>query len=280
LGDGAPWHARFGAPVIEELLKAAYIIYLIRSSRVGFMVDAAISGFAVGAGFALVENVYYLNVYAGSHLALWALRGFGTAMMHGGATAMVGIVSSSLAGRSPTPRATVFAPGLALAVVIHSAYNLALVPPVASTLAILIGLPVLLSLIFLQSERSLQLWMGVKLDKDIELLHMIATGRLSETRSGTYLRSLKNAFPPEILGDMLCLLQLSLELSARAKGDLLKREAGFAVAPDPSLAAKFKELAYLEKNIGRAGMRAVTPLLSWSSRDLWEMHQLHRGSAT
>jgi len=80
-----------------------------------------------------------------------------------------------------------------------------------STLAILVGLPILLSLIFILSERSLQSWLGSKLDKDIELLEMISTGRFAETRAGSYLRSLRHSFPPELVGDMLCLLHLSLE---------------------------------------------------------------------
>lgn len=41
---------RFGAPVLEELAKAAWIFGLIRARKIGFMVDAAISGFAVGTG--------------------------------------------------------------------------------------------------------------------------------------------------------------------------------------------------------------------------------------
>jgi len=274
----AHWYALFGAPPIEELLKAAYVIYLIRSSRVGFLVDAAICGFAVGAGFAVVENLFYLHALADNSLLLWIIRGFGTAMMHGGTTSVVGIISSSLTERRTERRWHVFVPGLMIAVVIHSAYNRALVPPLTSTLAILIGLPVILILIFVESENSLQKWLGDKLDKDIDLLRMISTGRFAETKAGSFLRSLKKSFPPEIVGDMLCLVQLSSELSARAKGDLLRREAGFPVLPDPSLGAKFKELAYLQKSIGRAGKLAIAPLMSLSPRDLWEMHMLSQGA--
>ncbi len=45
------------APLTEKTLKAAFIVLLIARRRVGFLVDAAVQGFAVGAGFALVENV-------------------------------------------------------------------------------------------------------------------------------------------------------------------------------------------------------------------------------
>ena len=39
---------RYAAPVIEEALKALIIVALIRFNRIGFPVDAAIYGFAVG----------------------------------------------------------------------------------------------------------------------------------------------------------------------------------------------------------------------------------------
>lgn len=267
-----------GAPLLEESLKALYIAYLIRKSRIGFMVDAAIYGFAVGAGFALLENIVYVHTFQDSSLLLWTIRGFGTAMMHGGTTAIFGILATTLLARSAAHHWIVYVPGLMIAMVVHSLYNMALLPPLATTVSILIGLPVLMSLIFLQSEKSLQSWLGNKLDKDMELMQMIATGRLVETKAGLYLRSLTNSFPPQIVGDMLCLLQISLELSAIAKGDLMRREAGFPVAPDPSLPAKFKELAFLEKSIGMAGKMALAPLLSRSSRDLWEVYMLSQGS--
>ena len=53
---------RYVSPVIEETIKALTIIYLIRSQRIAFLVDAAIYGFAVGKGFAVVENLYYLSI--------------------------------------------------------------------------------------------------------------------------------------------------------------------------------------------------------------------------
>jgi RsiW-degrading membrane proteinase PrsW (M82 family) len=55
-------YSRYIAPFTEEIFKSIFIIYLILSKRVGFLVDAAIMGFALGAGFAIVENVHYLYV--------------------------------------------------------------------------------------------------------------------------------------------------------------------------------------------------------------------------
>jgi RsiW-degrading membrane proteinase PrsW (M82 family) len=268
LGGSPRWYLAFAAPAIEEILKAVYLLWLVRANRVGFMVDAAITGFAIGAGFALVENIAYLAFFAGSSPLLWILRGFGTATMHGANTAIVGIVATV----AVNPR---FRPaGLALAFAIHSAYNQELLSPLGNALALLLVVPIVLALVFMKSEASLQKWIGDRLDKDVDLLHAISTGQFIDTHAAHYLRSLKSSFAPEVVGDMLCLLQLSLELSARAKGDLMMREAGFDAPPDPSLPAKLKELRYLEKSIGPTGRRAMAPLISPTARELWEIEML------
>jgi hypothetical protein len=274
IGQSSGWWVHYAAPAIEELLKAAYLIWLIRASRVGFMVDAAITGFAIGAGFALVENVTYVVFFAGSSPLLWIIRGFGTAMMHGANTAIVGIVATTLADRFGASSPRIYLPGLAIAIAIHSVYNQGLLSPVTNAAALLVALPMVLALVFLQSESSLRKWLGDRLDKDVDLMHMIATGHLQETHAGRYLGSLQSSFAPEVVGDMLCLLQLSLELSARAKGDLLMREAGFDVPPDPSLRGKLKELRFLEKSIGPTGRRAMSPLVSKGAREVWEVEML------
>ena len=113
-----------------------------------------------------------------------------------------------------------------------------------------------------------------KLDKDIDLLQMIATGTFRNSPAGSYLKSLESAFTPAVLGDMLSYLHLTLELSARAKGDLLRREMGFPVEPDPELPARLKELRFLETQVGRAGKLALAPLLGQKRQDIWELQQL------
>jgi protease PrsW len=268
---------RSGAPFVEETAKALYVVWLIRGDRVGFMVDAAISGFAIGAGFSLVENLTYVSSLAGAGLLAWAVRGLGTAMMHGGTTAIFAVLSNNSAEIRGAAPATIFAPGLTLAVSIHALYNQPLLPPVYEAVLILIALPALLSFIFWRSELALEKWVGTRLDRDIDLLEIMTTGKFSVTHAGKYLQSLKSTFATEIVGDMLSYLQLSLELSARAKGDLLRREMGFPVSTDPELPSLLRELNWLESKIGRAGKLALAPLLGQSRRDIWEMQQMAGG---
>jgi protease PrsW len=268
--------ARFGAPVVEEVAKAAFWIFLITTARVAFLVDSAICGFAIGAGFALLENVFYLQVLEGRGLGIWILRGFGTAVMHGGVAAIGAMVSVYLSESRQWRGVRQFAPGLAGAMVLHSLFNQGVLSPASTMVATLMGLPLVFAVVFYFSERSLHRWLGGKLDQDIDMIAMIASGEFKQTPQGAYLMSLNDAFPPEVRGDMLNLLHLTLEISARAKGDLMLREAGLEVPADPALESHFKELRYLEKSIGPTGMLAVRPLLAQTPRDLWERRQLQR----
>jgi len=269
-------YIHFGSPVVEELAKGAFWVFLIATARVAFMVDSAICGFAIGAGFALVENVAYLEALHGRGFGVWLMRGFGTAVMHGGVAAIGAIISVYLSESWQWRGARQFAPGLVVAMMLHSLFNQDLLSPAGSTAVTVAGLPLIFMVVFYFSERSLHRWLGGKLDQDIDMIAMIASGEFKQTPQGAYLMSLKDAFPPEVRGDMLTFLHLTLELSARAKGDLMRREAGLEVPPDPDLESYFKELRYLEKSIGPTGMLAVRPLLSQTPRDLWEMYHLDR----
>jgi RsiW-degrading membrane proteinase PrsW (M82 family) len=271
-------YARFGAPVIEELAKAVYWILMIVTARVAFMVDSAICGFAVGAGFALVENVSYLHVLEGRGWGIWLLRGFGTAIMHGGVAALGASVAVYLSESRQWRGARLFAPGLLAAIVLHSLFNLGLLlSPAASMAAALAGLPLILILVFYFSERSLHQWLTGKLDRDINLFHLLQDGESEKSPLGSYLMSLEGRFPPEVCGHMRDLLQLAMELSMRSKGYLILQENGLEVPPDPELDGHLNRLRYLEKSIGPTGMLAIRPLLSQSPRDLWELHRLAEG---
>ncbi len=262
------------APIVEETFKASTIVFLIATRRVGFMVDSAIHGFAIGAGFAVMENIVYLIALPDADIFLWLVRGLGTAMMHGAATSMVAIVGKTLSDRYEARTVIAFIPGLLLAIVVHGVFNRFFIPALFSTVLILVLLPLLMVIVFERSERATRNWLGVGFDTDRELLEMLTTGNLSETRIGIYLQSLEDRYQGEILADMLCLLRLYLELSISAKGLLLMRESGFEVKPDPEIREKFNELRFLEKSIGRTGKLALHPFLHTSPRDLWQLHLL------
>ena len=260
------------APVVEESCKAVFVVYLLRRNKVGFVVDAAIHGFAIGTGFALLESLYYLRVDTG--VWMWISRGFGTAIMHGGTTAIVAMVSKTLQNRVAAFRVHLVLPGLGVAVVLHSLYNQFLLHPLLAAGLIMLVVPAVSVAVFQRSERETTAWLGTGFDTDQELLRVVQSGQLSSTPVGKYLMSLRNRFAPEVIVDMMCLLRLRAELAIRAKGILLLREAGFEAPPDPLLKDSIAELRYLDKSIGRTGLLALAPFLHGGTRDLWQLQLL------
>jgi RsiW-degrading membrane proteinase PrsW (M82 family) len=267
---------RYLAPLVEEILKAVWVVVLIRSERVGFMVDAAIHGFAVGAGFALIENIYFMLALENAGVPTWLIRGLGTATLHGAMTAIVGIVAKGLVERRESSSLRWFVPGLAFAFAIHSAFNHVILHPLLSTTILLATMPVLLLVIFQRSEKATHDWLGKGLDTDAELLQLILSGEVVRSRVGEYLDSIKHRFAPVVVADMLCLLQIHVELSMRAKGILIARAAGVELEIDESVQANLRELRYLEKSIGETGLLAMRPLRGTSSRDLWQICVLNK----
>ena len=274
LGWDFQTYSRYAAPVIEEGMKACVMIYLFRTNRIGFLVDAAILGFAVGAGFGVVENFYYLYMAADAQVAVWVVRGFGTAIMHGGAMALFGVMAQTLTERRMKINPLLYVPGFIVAITIHTVFNHFPGTPILTTLGTLLCLPPVFLIVFQKSARSMHDWLEVDFDEDTMLLEQINSGEFTESRIGRFLQDLKQMFPGTVVVDMLCYLRLYTELALRAKGVLMMRENGLDTPVGERTRAKFEEMHYLEKSIGKTGMLAMSPFLQVTRKDLWQHNVL------
>ena len=270
------FYSRYLSPVIEESFKAIYFVYLMKRKKIGFMVDGSIYGFAIGAGFAVIENIDYSISLPDASIFLWIIRGFGTAVMHGGTTSILAILSINISERRPSPKLHFVLPGLACAIAIHSFFNASVFGPHITTAAQLVILPLLIAVIFTQSEKTLREWLELGMDTDVLILEHIIKGKISETKIGRLLDSMKGRFPGEVVADMLCYLRVYLELAIRAKGMLMMQGVGFKIPVDEEIREKFTELGYLEKSIGKTGKLAIAPFLHGNTRDLWQMYLIDR----
>jgi hypothetical protein len=233
-------------------------------------------GFAVGAGFALVENFQYLQMYSTASFAVWMVRGFGTAIMHGGVVAIFAIMSQTLTERQMKINAAYYLPGLAVAIFLHSIFNHFLVAPVLQTIGTLFILPPLLQLVFQRSSKALHDWLELDFDADANLIEMIDSGQFSESKIGRFLDDLRGKFEGPVLVDMLCYLRVYTELAIRAKAALIARENGIELPVGERTREKFEELHYLEESIGKTGCLAMKPFLQIERKDLWQMHVINR----
>jgi len=274
LGWNFSIYSRYAAPVIEEGLKACVLIYLFRTNRIGFLVDAAILGFAVGAGFGVVENFYYLYMASDAHIAVWVVRGFGTAIMHGGTMALFGVMAQTLTERQMKINPLLLVPGFIVAITIHSVFNHFPGTPILTTLGTLLALPPIFLIVFQKSANSMHEWLEVDFDEDALLMEQINSGEFTESRIGRFLQDLKQKFPGTVVVDMLCYLRLYTELALRAKGVLMMRENGLDTPVGERTKAKFEEMRYLEKSIGKTGLLAMSPFLQMTRKDLWQLYVL------
>jgi RsiW-degrading membrane proteinase PrsW (M82 family) len=261
LGMDLQPYSRYVSPLVEEALKGAVLVWLIRRHRIGFMIDAAIVGFALGCGFALAENLYALSRIAEVAPSTWIVRGFGTAIMHGGSAALFALISLAVLEHDERRGLRAVLPGYATAVLLHSAFNHLSRESALSVPLVLFAVSSLLFLAYQRGERTLDDWLRRGFDADAELMSLITSGRLNESPTGRYLGTLKRRFDGLVLADLLAYLRLFTELSMRAKGVLLMRENGFETAGDPEAADHLQELVFLERSIGRTGLLALHPLL-------------------
>jgi RsiW-degrading membrane proteinase PrsW (M82 family) len=270
--------SRYIAPLTEETVKAIFVSVLIGRGRIGFLVDAAVLGFAVGTGFAIVENATYLRDFGDAPLALWAVRGLGTGVLHAATTAVAAIVGKAMADRHPRLTLAII-PGVALAIVMHSVYNHLLVFPAVGALLMLVALPVVVVAVFERSERATRDWVGAGLDLDLSLLQLIMSEGFQTTRFAKYLSALPSRFEGAVVADMFCLLRVELELAVQAKAWLIAHQAGLDLPVDDDLHAALAERTYLRKSIGRTGLLALEPLRVTSHRDYWHHHLLAQAGA-
>lgn len=263
-------YSKYIAPIIEELLKATIVIIFIRRKKIGFLIDAGIYGFAVGAGFATLENIWFLSVTPDLNLINCMIRGLGTAIMHSGTTALLSIfiIGALNAERKIT---TGLIPGLILACLIHSAYNHFYLLPFFQTLLILIIIPAILIFIFQINEKQLHKWLEIEFFNEAELLNSMKKGEFAKSKSGKYLASLKEHFPGEMIIDMYCLITLYLELSIKSKRNILLSECELPIIKEVDLDEKLIEFKQLRKAIGKSGELALSPLIKMNQRGLWEI---------
>lgn len=253
-------------PVMEEVLKSMLIVWLVGRKKILFFAEALCYGAAIGAGFGIVENITYLY-YNPDMTAVTALfRGMGTALMHMGCTALVASLVPAIGRLSGTLA------GLCLAMAVHSVYNMFLLSEFLQVVVIVIVFILMFVLVSDYNERRIYRWLDHSITYDVQLLMAIKEGRLADTNTGRYLLSVKEQFLPEVFFDIICYMQLYLELVIQGKSRMLLQQEGLATPLTPDNQQRhdemLAELHALERNIGIMGKHILHPIIRFSKEDL------------
>jgi hypothetical protein len=266
-------YTRYGAPVLEEALKAGVMIYLFQRARIGFLIDAAIMGFAIGTGFALIENLYYLYTFPNANLGVWIVRGFGTAMMHGGTTAIFGVLAQSWTERHTKFEPALYLPGMAAAIGVHSLFNHLLAAPMLATTVMIIVVPIILFLVFAKSEHRIHNWL---IADHATHEHLLAAMDIdfAHSEAGRFISEIADKFKDVDAADMFQYMRLHTQLVLRAESLLLAREGGTKAPLTAEDTEAFARLHALERKIGRTALMALWPHLHYSRQELAELYEL------
>lgn len=266
-------YSDFIAPIIEEILKSLPLFYLLKRNKIGFSLDASIIGFSIGAGFSLVENIYYSFIITDSNVLIWIIRGFGTAIMHGGNTAIVFALFYFIKEYKKSWYIS-YLLGLVIPILIHSLFNQFLLNPIISTLLVLILIPSVLIAIFELNSIKIRKWIETEFDSDIALLKMINDGNFAESHIGRYIIGLKEKLSKEQVFDMIVFIRLYLELSVKAKANLMMKENGLDPIKDDAIEDKLKEFQFLRKSIGKTAFVLLSPIFKIKGKDIWKLNLL------
>ena len=276
-------YSRFVAPWIEEAFKTASIILLFGFNRIGYKLDAVISGFAIGAGFSVVENIIYLTIYPDYGASTWLVRGLGTAVMHGTTLAILAAVAHELAERETREAAGDFdfspwwfVPGFLLAVAIHTVFNQFPDRPLLAMLGAAMFAPIAIVAIFSFGTSEAQSWLVAERAEHKAQLETLRAGRWPDSPHSRKIATLGERLGPDVSAKIRRYWELQAYLVGEAEETLLEEAAGDAEYDPKAISAAFTELDGIRSALGAGTYAELKRLLPFSRNDYWEVDELRQ----
>lgn len=270
----------FVDPVVEEMVKGIPLLFLARRKKIVFFIDSVISGAAVGGGFSILENIFYLLLTDGMGMGTVLFRGLEVALIHMGCSAIVAaglMFAVRLAERRrsrleiKTEDCLMAAFLLIAAPAIHVFHNTFHFNPLIQYVVVFGSMAGLLVWTYSYDGDMIHRWLDKGLDKQVSLLRSIREGQLGETKTGAFLVSVKDSFPPEVFFDIICFVQLHVALSVAAKSRFMMREAGMDLPLDDAqkeqYLSQYKEYTNLEKSLGQSARMTIAPVVKFYPAD-------------
>jgi RsiW-degrading membrane proteinase PrsW (M82 family) len=276
-------YSRYVAPWIEEAIKAAIMIILFRLNRIGYKVDAVISGFAIGAGFSVIENIIYLTRFPDYAAGTWLVRGFGTAIMHGTTLAILAAIAHELAERETREAAGDFdfhfwwfLPGYLIAVALHTGFNHFPDRPLTAMLGAVIVAPVALIGILQFGTAEADRWLTAERNGHKAQLEALRAGRWPDAPGSSKIAALAERLDAQSAQRLRRYWELQTYLVLEAEETMLEVEAGDAQVDTAHIQAAFAELDGLRRALGKSTYTAFRALLPFSRNDYWEVSELRQ----
>ena len=278
-------YSRFAAPWIEEALKAIVVIGLFWFNRIGLKLDGVIMGFAIGAGFSVVENVIYLVRFDTLPPTVWMVRGIGTAIMHGTTAAVMAVIALHYAARKLHREARDyhfnllwFAPGYLVAVAIHTLFNQFPSQPVLAMLATALIAPFTIMAILRMGTGEAREWLAHEVEEHRVLLETLDGGNYPDKPGWRRIAAMVDRADGQT-GSQIREYIVVLTRLILAEEETLLRQSQDTHHVETDSQTLFTRLKALRRELGPVTVHALTSLLPFSRSDYWEVWELHHHAA-
>ena len=276
-------------PVLEEIIKAVPLLWLATRKKIVFFIDSVICGAAVGGGFSILENIFYLLLGDEMGIGTVLFRSLEVALIHMGCSAIVAaslmlVTRLVLRARS---RLSIGKGNIAMTAflllappILHVCHNMFHFNPLMQFVFVFGTMGGLLVWIYFYDVEMIHSWLDTGLDKQLSLLDSIKNGRLGDTTAGYFLESVKEAFPPEDFFDIICYVQLHVELSVTSRSRVMVRESGleqdFPLTDEMKelILSQYTEYKLLEKRLGNAARMTIAPIVKYDPAEYKALEDL------
>ncbi|MBQ0085520.1 MAG: PrsW family intramembrane metalloprotease [Prevotella sp.] len=254
------WNENWISPILEEMLKGGIVLFVVLRKKIRFLSEALIYGAAAGGGFSLLENIVYLAYNSEMLIGTAVCRGFGVAIMHMGCVSLTAVLL--LLFLQEKNRLWVSILSFIPSIGIHFVHNVVQLNPTLHLVVTLLLFFGLFLFLFSYGDKKIYNWMDHSISIDVTTLSAIRQGNFSATNAGKYLLTVKEQVRPEVFFDMICCVQIHLELKIAKQSQMLLKQAGFTIEEKPEDVAKKLELQTLHKQIGKTGNWLLSPILN------------------
>ena len=274
----ADWETiiRFGAPIIEEILKALFLLYLVRRPQFTYSVDGAVYGFASGIGFAVFENYEYVTSTPELALAVALQRVFSTNLIHGSSSAIMGITLGVFRLETSGSRWFILLSGLGLAIGQHMLFNNMVSRGTYLVVAVGAGL-IATAYIYFAMRRGIRTARGWIKEK-LGMLDRVTSGEASLVNrlesADEILAPIADRFGPEIASQVEKLLFTQARLGIKRKTlDSFQTDQKMRLAIEAEMQEMRSQMEQIRRGIGTYVMLFVRGTYTEDVISVWDQMQ-------
>ena len=267
----------FIAPVYEEIFKGLILLHFIRHAKFTYSVDGALYGFAIGTGFAIIENIFYIFDNLTEAPMIAAQRIFSADLVHAFSSAALGIALGMYRSGTPKSKWWIPASGWLLAIIQHMIFNVLIgTKGIPYLIFFLPALPGFLFIYIMMriGRKQAQGWIKEKLGMDVRNSRGEVTLVDRLANAGKSLLPVVERFGAEKTDQVEKLLYLQARLGIKHKAlDGFQNNSNMYKALEAEITNISTEITKKQREIGTYAMLFIRKLFTYEMISVWDQMQ-------